>query len=71
MGDLLVFASVNDSSESEATTLMISCAEKHSLIRSRINVFFQVIDDFVVLKKLGVSMVPEAGERLTINISCK
>ena len=32
MGHLLVFASVNYSSQGEATTLVISCTEKHGLV---------------------------------------
>lgn len=45
----LVFAGVNNSPKSEATTFMIGCAEKQSLIRSRIDVFFEVINDFIIL----------------------
>lgn len=32
MENLLVFAGVNNSSETESTTLVISCAEKQGLI---------------------------------------
>jgi len=47
--DLLVFAGVNNSSETEGTTLMIGRTEKQGLIWSRIDVFFQVINYLVVL----------------------
>jgi len=69
--DLLVFPSVNYSSETKGAALVISRAEKQGLVRSRIDVFFQVINDFVILETFDVKTEPGIVERLTIRISCK